>query len=576
MTQFITYTKVPSFQLQVTYTYNQKSTTESLLVQSFQLKKQINNMTSCRITIASGSTVLQSFKDSEGKSVNKSYSNGVTLFKSTLTAGKNIPCTLWAIHQYSEQQKKKKQVIFKGYVITASPGIITQMINTRATLQIDCIGSQFILMTQPGDQYVQIPQSQADTNQNIEKAIRGKYKQDLAGAVLTIKNMIDKSLIKPEEDDIVTMLHKFDCKLRSSSTFDDKGNIQIKEPSIRLVNHLQSNYKLGDRLLQFLGKQPANPTINMYINDLCQDYQKGVIQRSLWQGLVSTLCTDKFLQLIPPTIDDLNAGKDKYKVIPTIPTDNTQQYVLPIGDLASIYLAADYRTQVTIPDYLILSVDYTAFFDAIPKDQSKKQATPDLRTYGTYPKLQDVENSASTQKLKDTKVRVVTAPNWLASSCCLPDDLLQKIRTAQADTNKKSQLSTLNQKALAQRDLIKSICDEYAKILYFYMYSKNKNAQISIPYTQNNLYIDGLLGKPVKLLARKMDNQLSGFRDWNLLDNLLGVVYSVQYRYTSASGIEQNQSSITINVGLNMITQADSQFGNVLTQGKNLLYKKKA
>lgn len=572
MTQFITYTKVPSFQLQVTYTYNQKSTTESLLVQSFQLKKQVNNMTSCRITIASGSTVLKSFKDSEGKSANKSYSNGIALFKSTLTSGKNIPCTLWAIRQYSEQQKK--QAIFKGYVITASPGIITQMINTRATLQIDCIGSQFILMTQPGDQYVQIPQSQADTNQNVKKAIRGKYKQDLAGAVLTIKNMIDKSQIKPEEDDIVTMLHKFDCKLRSSSTFDAKGNTQIKEPSIKLINHLQSDYQLGDRLLQFLCKIPASPTINMYINDLCQDYQKGVTQRSLWQGLVSTLCTDKFLQLIPPTIDDLNKGKDKYKVIPTIPADNTQ-YVLPIGDLSSIYLAADYRTQVTIPDYLILSVNYTAFFDAIPKDRSKKQTTPDLRTYGTYPKLQDVENSTSTQKLKDTKIRVVTAPNWLAGSCCPLDDLLQKIRTTQADTDKKSQISTLSKKALAQRDLIKSICDEYAKILYFYMYSKNKNAQISIPYTQNNLYIDGLLGKPVKLSWVKMDNQLSGFRDWNLLDNLLGVVYSVQYRYTSASGIQQNQSSITINVGLNMITQADSQFSNVLTQGKNLLYKKK-
>lgn len=542
----ITYnSKIPQFLLQA-YLPDQ---TVQLFVQSFTLSKRLNDLVQCQIVAASGISLFQ-LRQIKSKKQNVIYTNGVKLFSATLNNHKLIPCKL-----ITKADKPQDSVCyFKGYVLTVAPGLATSQIKTKASLSIVCVGEQYNLMISPGKDYQQIPSSQLITFQAITNAIKNVYKESATGQLLN-KNraytIANSNIAK--SDDIATILSKFDSVDRANEVIVN-GKPQLSKPQPDISKYIKSDYILSDNIISLSNSIASNP----FILDICDAYAKGITQNTIWNGLLQALCSDKLLQLTPPSIaDTTKAVKDnsdlKFNIKPVMHKYTTNAFSITADKITSIYLSSDMRKQITIPDHLAISfnfADYTGLsYIKIPV------------TYGVYPAI-----AKQNKQNRNTRIRVLQAPQWLQYGCPPKPPNRLKTPTQTQSTQAKKQSQALEDSA--------GLRYAYTRLLFFRLYASNKNIQIKMPFTDITSTIDQFIGLPVSIdLSSSKDNSMDP--SWSTLDKLVGVVNAVRYQFSIAQGLQDSSSSFMINVELNMISHQDSQYAKAFAQQNSDIYKKK-
>lgn len=542
--------KIPQFIAQVTIP--DQTSPVSLYVQSFTLKKTVNSMIQCSIRAASGVSLFQTTDvkiADEVKKQNIKYQDGVRLFKASLTSNKLLPCVL-------KTKGKNSVCYFKGYVLVVAPSLSTNQIKTQAALTLSCIGQQYHLMLQPGKDYNWVPANQLLTVQTITKAVRGYFNKSVAGDPLgsnSNTSIIANAGLRSQHD-VATIVALLDKQARGSK--DIKTN-QTTQNAPDLSNFIESKYSLGPSIQKLSESFAKNP----YIQDICRAYISGITQNTIWNGLLQAFCTDKLLQLIPPSIQATNKQSDsylKYQVRP-VAYKTDIQYSITANEIINVYLSADLRKQLAIPDHLAVAFNLAKYvgFGYIKQPVS----------YGIYPKLSTNTN----QKTESTKIRVLQAPSWLQYGDVEKYTYKnQRISTPTADASVDGK-AEVQVPVRVQKD--NSLRTAYTRLLFFRLYQANKNLQVTMPFSQYTKDIDKYLGSPV-CIDLTDTNTGSSTNSWESLSDLIGVVNSVSYQFFAADGVGNTNSSFVINVELNMITSKGSQYAKAFTQQSSDIYRK--
>ena len=504
------------------------------LVKYFSLNKQINKPVICYLQLVCGVQITD----------NSQYADGLLLFDLyTKQQILNIHCKLIQV------VSKQRITWFSGYIAGINPALSSAGSNTQTRTHISCIGDQMDLMFSPVKDFAYVPVASAALLPTLDRLSKSNGTNLLFNQYqsipFTYKDIIGVARQRAT-DDIATLLCEFNQAI----------NTKIKSPNskihagVQLQNYIQSKTCLtkdirSDKFM-LIAKNP-------YIQALNTSYLAGITQKTVWDGLLAAI-GDKYLQLVPPSISQLNTEKrPKYKILPNYP-NSLPKYTIYNDDLIGITLSSNPLQQLSIPDLIAVNVKPISQYQSDSSNKEQQDIAGGL--YGVYP------DPNTFDKQQHVKLKIINAPNWLLNICNI--ELEPSINNTQNRSPKTTQAGTQQNIDSMRSNLqsIKSIIDTYAKSIFYYLYASHKGATLKLPYSDTGRYIDGYLGQSICLNINNIVS-VSKAADSLLLYCMMN---AVNYQYKAADILNQSTSSFDITVSVTQLVSKGSRFQSIYTK----------
>ena len=405
-----------------------------------------------------------------------------------------------------------------------------------------------MLMYSPASDFIYAPAAKANDLKSVQLAgvFSGKLKEAAyaASQKVDLDDCIKHSRATPRD----TILQMLDKTLETMVSMKGKRGIQLgQQPKIELKKYFDCNIKLSKAIAQQL-----SDTINPYVKSLIQDFFNGFNNATVFEAIIQTLRSrDRYLTVIPPSIQDAQKGYDKLRLWPEYIEPLTKGVVLKPDQMLSCNISSNPIQHLRTPTCLYIRAKKKSAFSA-----QANQKPQYWHSKGRY----ILKGAKSPYRLQ-----VLDVPSWALNT------IIERIQRKMAkvlesaatgeDKNKFTNKDT-PQAVVAQREGVKQtpasinqeqeLLNQMAKTKFFNTYMLNKQASLRLAVTEETLLFDKNVGKSIQFQMPVEAAQLGkqGLKFY-------GRVQQVRYQF-KASSSPKNKSSMEITCTLSGVTYADA------------------
>jgi hypothetical protein len=477
---------------------------------SVSITMRLNALPTASVVVGSGSSIRYGHVDNADNSAED-------ILQYVMDASHNntdgfLDCDIIEVLPFHKDDKQRESVIlFKGCIVAASLVYRTGATTVRA-VRIECMNNACRLMAQPLSAYNNTAGSyivdaltyrtgrQQMPNQKTTVKEYGMY--SIGSLTDVMVTGFTKDLTKHKDiatkitylADAIAMLstHVIDTT-DPAKTLKDMHESLTKDDILGISKYIKSDYTLDYEHLAL-----NDVTDNKFDSVLCAALLAGLKTNTVLDTIMSAIISPEFmLNLVPKWNND----DFMMEIQPSRAWESTPSMRLYLSDISE--MNSSYRPLEHINDPEIFAVNFTEAVNFNGNQGLEGQPSAVMGAYSTNPEVAEwlkerftndsAQRAVLTDRLKNYKWRIYSAPNWLKVShiqtkrdedAKKEDEQKASVENQRTQPKEKSELQQQiedSQKAMIQ-DFVaaEQIADRIAKALYIHIHGESNTAQVAL------------------------------------------------------------------------------------------------